>query len=67
MRPPCPITGYASELDNLELCLACLYLNGEILDTQIPRHLLEFGIESFQVVAASAVIAELDYLEGKAR
>jgi len=67
MRPSCPSTGYASELDNLELCLACLYQNREILDTQFPRHLLEFGMESFQVVSASAVMSELDYLESKER
>jgi len=67
MRPSCPSTGYTSELDNLELCLACLYRNCQILDGQFPRRLLEFGMESFQVVSASAVMSELDYLESKER
>lgn len=67
MRPPCPRTGYASELDNLELCLACLYRNCQILDAQFPRNLVEFGMESFQVVSASAVMSELDELESKKR
>ncbi|GAB1311502.1 hypothetical protein MFIFM68171_01712 [Madurella fahalii] len=68
MRPECHITGYASELDNLELCLACLYLNRDAMfPDQVTGRPREIGIESFRIVAASALMSELDYLEGRRR
>ena len=68
MRPECHITGYASELDNLELCLACLSLNHDTIPQgQITGNPPEIGMESFRVVAASALMSELDYLERRRR
>ncbi|KXX75237.1 RNA-dependent RNA polymerase 1 [Madurella mycetomatis] len=65
MRNPTSVSGYTSELDALELCLACVHIGwrkqsrkadgGHRSSTQ--------GIESFKVVAAAALIRELIMLE----
>lgn len=68
MRSQHPITGYASELDALELCLACLYLSrSSVLDVQTTGAASEYGMESFRVIAGSALLSELEYLEGSGR
>lgn len=65
IRSPASLSGYRSELDALELCLACLHVGC----LEGPR---EVGaghrssaqdIESFKIVAAAALTRELNSLE----
>ncbi|KAJ0413452.1 RNA dependent RNA polymerase-domain-containing protein [Aspergillus carlsbadensis] len=61
MRPAGPITGYAGEFDNLERCLACVHVAGEP-DTKDSGHRRGrwTGFDSFRVVAASALLMEIE-------
>lgn len=65
MRKPTSISGYTSELDALELCLACLTIGCEKTYRQLrPGHRRSAqDIESFKIVAASALTRELATLE----
>ncbi|KAH6613232.1 RNA dependent RNA polymerase-domain-containing protein [Chaetomium tenue] len=65
MRNPTSISGYASELDALELCLACLTIGCEKTYRQLrPGHRRSAqDIESFKIVAAAALTRELAALE----
>lgn len=65
MRHPTSVSGQASKLDALELCLACLYI-GILTGPRETRHwhrssALDLG--SFKIVAASALMRELSILE----
>ncbi|KAL2158770.1 hypothetical protein VTH06DRAFT_3961 [Thermothelomyces fergusii] len=66
-NPPSP-SGYTSELDALELCLACLYIGCEKASKEAAaerhnRRSSARNLESFRVVAAAALLRELDRLE----
>ena len=65
MRKPISISGYTSELDALELCLACLIVGCEKKPRQLlPGHRSSAqDIESFKIVAAAALTRELTALE----
>jgi hypothetical protein len=65
MRNPTSISGYTSELDALELCLACLCVSCEKEHRESrPRHRSSTqDIESFKIVAAAALMRELTALE----
>ncbi|KAK4031981.1 RNA dependent RNA polymerase-domain-containing protein [Parachaetomium inaequale] len=65
MRNPTSISGYTSELDALELCLACLCVGCEKEHREMrPRHRSSTqDIESFKIVAAAALMRELTALE----
>ncbi|RMJ28931.1 hypothetical protein PHISP_00142 [Aspergillus sp. HF37] len=59
-----PLTGYEQEFDSLELCHACVHVGGE--DKQSRARSKRGGdrkMESFRVVAACALLAELEYYE----
>ncbi len=66
-----PATGYIKELDALELCLACLLICQALVpkdDSRAARMAAErrkgYGeLQSFRLVAASALLAELDHQE----
>ena len=60
-----PITGYETEFDALELCLACVSIGGKQEQPEATRRRRgEYGeLKSFKVIAASAVLAELDLFE----
>lgn len=61
-----PLTGYEKEFDSLELCLACVHVGGQDNRGGGMRGRREewYGrMESFRVVAACALLAELDYFE----
>jgi hypothetical protein len=59
-----PLTGYEQEFDSLELCLACVHVGGEDKQSGARRKRGDDRkIESFRVVAACALLAELDYYE----
>lgn len=60
-----PLTGYESEFDALELCLACVYVGGEQDQPGAMRRRRDgYGeLKSFRVIAASTLLAELDLLE----
>jgi hypothetical protein len=66
MRNPTSISGYTSKLDALELCLACLYIGCEREYKEVvhPGHRgSSQDIESFKIVAATALLRELRVLE----
>jgi hypothetical protein len=60
-----PLTGYETEFDALELCLACVHIGGEREKSGVARRRTDgYGkLKSFRVVAASALLAELDLFE----
>lgn len=60
-----PLTGYETEFDALELCLACFYVGGEqARPGALRRRRHGYGeLKSFRVIAASALLTELDLLE----
>lgn len=63
-----PLTGYEKEFDSLELCLACVHIGlKEDNDAGAgPARREEYtGLSSFRVVAACALLGELDYYEKK--
>jgi hypothetical protein len=65
MRNPAPAS-VTSELDALELCLACLYVacHKEEGELRGPRHRSStHGLESFKIVAAATLLRELTVLE----
>ncbi|KAL3458071.1 RNA dependent RNA polymerase-domain-containing protein [Aspergillus heterothallicus] len=64
MRHPGPVTGYVTELDNLERCLACVHVAGETnkLDPGHKRRKWA-GLDSFRVVAACALLMEIEARE----
>jgi hypothetical protein len=66
MRNPTSLSGHTSELDGLELCLACLHVGCEVTHPEArPRFRASSrSIESFRVVAAAALMRELSVLEG---
>ncbi|KAK3298117.1 RNA dependent RNA polymerase-domain-containing protein [Chaetomium fimeti] len=65
MRNPTSMSGYTSELDALELCLACLNVGCQKKHRQmLPGHRSSpQDIESFKIVAAAALMRELATLE----
>lgn len=67
MRTPASPSGYTSELDALELCLACLHVGCLKKNRSMrsgPRPAAH-DIESFKLVAARALMLELNALEGR--
>lgn len=60
-----PLTGYESEMDALELCLACVYIGGERSSSTSERYRRNGsdGLGSFQIVAACALLAEVEMFE----
>lgn len=57
-----PLTGYQSKWDNLHLCLACVHVGGEDVGNLNGRY---FGnLQSFRVVAACALNAEMNLFDG---
>ncbi|KAL4733170.1 RNA dependent RNA polymerase-domain-containing protein [Aspergillus similis] len=67
MRPPGPITGYASEYDSLERCLACFHVAGETEKGFGHRRRGWHRLESFRVVSACALLMEVEELERNRR
>ena len=65
MRTPTSLTGHTSELDALELCLACLHVGCERgAGVAYSRHRSTArNVESFKIVAAAALMRELSALE----
>ncbi|KAK4233862.1 RNA dependent RNA polymerase-domain-containing protein [Achaetomium macrosporum] len=65
MRSPTSDSGYTSELDALELCLACLHVACQKERRELrPRHRSSAqDLESFKIVAAAALMRELSVLE----
>ncbi|KAL4925196.1 RNA dependent RNA polymerase [Aspergillus undulatus] len=63
MRPAGPITGYASEYDTLERCLACFHIAIEEKNKAAHRRRGWDELESFRVVAACALLMEVEVLE----
>ncbi|KAG7285624.1 hypothetical protein NEMBOFW57_010253 [Staphylotrichum longicolle] len=66
MRSPTSVSGYTSELDTLELCLACLHAGCEKEHRESrPGHRTSSqDVESFKIVAAATLTRELNALEG---
>ncbi|PWY81018.1 rna-dependent rna polymerase [Aspergillus eucalypticola CBS 122712] len=64
-----PITSLSDQLKPLELCLACIHVGGESDKDPARRRREVYGeIKSFRVVAACALLFELDLFEkGKKR
>ncbi|KAF3407834.1 putative RNA-dependent RNA polymerase 2 [Talaromyces pinophilus] len=60
-----PLTGYESEMDALELCLACVHIAGERSSFASERYRHDESVElgSFQIVAACALLAEAEMFE----
>lgn len=69
MRPygnkPITLTGYETEYDALALCLACVYIAGEKDESAKTRNRKDWsgGLQSFRVVSACALLAELELFE----
>ncbi|KAK4095967.1 RdRP-domain-containing protein [Parathielavia hyrcaniae] len=65
MRNPSSASGYSSEVDALELCLACLYTGckKEYRAAHPGRRSSARDLESFKIVAAAALVRELGLLE----
>jgi hypothetical protein len=61
MRPSGPLTGYTSSFDALERCLACVHVAGEP-DTRDLGHRRSrwTGLDSFRIVAACALLMEIE-------
>ncbi|KAL4942182.1 hypothetical protein BDV06DRAFT_212071 [Aspergillus oleicola] len=67
MRPAGPITGYGSEYDTLERCLACFHVAGEEESKLAHRRRRWDGLESFRVVATCGLLMEVEKLEKERR
>jgi hypothetical protein len=66
MRSPASLGGFTSELDALELCLACLHVGCLKENREIQRsgqRTTARDIESFKIVAVTALMRELSVLE----
>lgn len=65
MRHPLSVSGLTSELDALELCLACLHVGCQKppQEHRAGHRSAAHNIESFKIVAASALLRELAVLE----
>lgn len=66
MRKPTPSADVTSELDALELCLACLYvgcMKESVENSWKNSRRLARRVESFRVVAACALLKELNSLD----
>jgi hypothetical protein len=66
MRSPTSVGGHTSELDKLELCLACLHAGCAKQHRELrPGHRTSSqDVESFKIVAAAALMRELTAFEG---
>ncbi|KAL2823196.1 RNA dependent RNA polymerase-domain-containing protein [Aspergillus cavernicola] len=64
MRPQGPLSGYTTEFDSVERCLACAHIAGEV-DSRRSEHRRGRwnGLQSFRVVAACALLMEVESLE----
>ncbi len=68
-----PASGYVGELDALELCLACVHIcssaaqggTGDHMSRPERRRRGYARLQSFQVVAASALLREVEHLEAE--
>ncbi|RDW61792.1 RNA dependent RNA polymerase [Aspergillus mulundensis] len=67
IRPRGPITGYAGQYDSLERCLACFHVASENRRSQSKKDRGWNDLQSFQVVAACALLMEVEELEKNAR
>lgn len=56
-----PLTGYQTQFDSLHLCLACVHAGCE--DTVAPRVSRFEDMQSFRVVAACALLSEINLFE----
>ncbi|KAL2286418.1 hypothetical protein FJTKL_06802 [Diaporthe vaccinii] len=56
-----PLTGYQTEFDNLHLCLACVHAGCEA--NTGPRESRYEDMQSFRVVAACALLSEINLFE----
>ncbi|KUI62533.1 RNA-dependent RNA polymerase 1 [Cytospora mali] len=65
VRPDSEPTGYQTRFDNLHLCLACLHAGCEEMRGQ--RRSRQKDMQSFKVVAACALLAELGVFENGRR
>ncbi|KAM7199773.1 RNA-dependent RNA polymerase 1 [Naviculisporaceae sp. PSN 640] len=67
LRKPTPLVDTTSELDALELCLACVYVGCMKETVEVVRwnhsRRLAPDVESFRVVAACALLRELNSLD----
>jgi hypothetical protein len=65
MRNPSSLSGHTSELDALELCIACLYAGceKEQRDLRPGQRSSSRDLESFKIVAAATLMRELSLLE----
>jgi hypothetical protein len=65
MQNPSSISGHTSELDALELCLACLYAGCEKGQRELHpgQRSSSRDLESFKIVAAATLMRELRLLE----
>lgn len=61
-----PLTGYQTKFDNLHLCLACVHVGGQ-KDAGIVEGRYFRDLQSFRVVAACALLAELNLFDGGGR
>ncbi|KKK14548.1 hypothetical protein AOCH_004250 [Aspergillus ochraceoroseus] len=67
-RPRGPLTGYATEFDSLERCLACTYIIEDTAKSRTKRSRRKwYELESFRVVAVYALLLELEFHEKKAQ
>ncbi|KAL4779082.1 RNA dependent RNA polymerase-domain-containing protein [Aspergillus varians] len=68
MRPAGPLTGYASQYDSLERCLACFHVAGETEGWGSGNKRRGWdGLESFRIVAACVLLMEVEVVEKSAR
>ncbi|KAL4902305.1 hypothetical protein BDW74DRAFT_186868 [Aspergillus multicolor] len=67
MRPSGPLTGYESQYDPLERCLACFHVASENRQPQGHKDRGWEDLHSFKIVAACAVLMEVEELEKNAR
>jgi len=65
MRKPTSVSGSSSELDGLELCLACVHVGCEKEERAAHpgQRSSARDVESFKIVAAAALVRELDIVE----
>lgn len=57
-------TGYQGEFDNLHLCMACVHAGGEKDDSGTGNGGYLANLQSFRIVAACVLLAELNLLDG---
>lgn len=57
-----PLTGYETEIDAVELCLACVCVGCEVW-RMLNRRMMHYRLLSFRVVAACALLDELELFE----